>query len=323
MVSIHSKEENDFIRKLLHPFSKYWLGGLQIAFQLPSFAWIDGTPFDFVNWAQNRPRLRSLPKEILSVDGYGFWYDDSVNYAHGQLCQKSRDKSNLEFDSMPSHYVHALTKLAIVSEEKFKMLRDIVNQLKGDLIRENISKRDFNETISALRRQLVDYLHSKDDSTAIKQVKREIDKYFQISNENISKTNLKLSKYVKNVIERFAILNQSIGNLNKEMNKIKNVETNYEFNIKLLTNNSIRQYNSLYTQIVHNNEEFRYKLMLLVVLAVLLLVGVAFLQVYSVIKMRRIATMVYTLGDNFSYQSESGVKDEVIEMKKPSTSKKL
>ncbi|RWS13421.1 low affinity immunoglobulin epsilon Fc receptor-like protein [Dinothrombium tinctorium] len=52
MVSIHSRTENKFIASLTNSSR---LGAIKLATDVKSFVWIDGSPFNFSNWATGQP----------------------------------------------------------------------------------------------------------------------------------------------------------------------------------------------------------------------------------------------------------------------------
>lgn len=66
LVSIHSDEEGEFVSTFNR--GKSWLG---LTRKTPSSAWLwdDGTPVDFLNWAQGHPRVNSTELCAVMQDG--------------------------------------------------------------------------------------------------------------------------------------------------------------------------------------------------------------------------------------------------------------
>ncbi|KAL4630215.1 C-type lectin 13 [Arapaima gigas] len=76
LVSIGSKEENDFVRSLgYQPVDdrSFWTGGYNSA-GVPTWRWKDGTPFHYYNWATGQPGGSGLNEHCMYVS---FKYDAS------------------------------------------------------------------------------------------------------------------------------------------------------------------------------------------------------------------------------------------------------
>jgi hypothetical protein len=54
LVSIHSAAENTYVNSLFTTASSYWIGLYDAAVD-DTFAWIDGSSFDYSNWASGQP----------------------------------------------------------------------------------------------------------------------------------------------------------------------------------------------------------------------------------------------------------------------------
>ena len=55
LASIHSEEENDFLREITGNTHKVWLGGRRCCPGCQAFEWSDGTPWDFTDWYRGEP----------------------------------------------------------------------------------------------------------------------------------------------------------------------------------------------------------------------------------------------------------------------------
>jgi len=54
LASIHSQAENNYIASLITAHQHMWIGLNDVASE-GDYVWVDGTPFDFVNWASGEP----------------------------------------------------------------------------------------------------------------------------------------------------------------------------------------------------------------------------------------------------------------------------
>ena len=54
LASIHSKEENDFLREITGN-TLAWVGGRRSCPSCEDFKWSDGTPMDFTAWHKTQP----------------------------------------------------------------------------------------------------------------------------------------------------------------------------------------------------------------------------------------------------------------------------
>jgi hypothetical protein len=93
LISIHSAEENEFIRTYVvkQPSSstRVWIGLKQRFSQ--GFRWIDKTPFDYINWSSGEPSNSGAgePYAEMLIDNYGMWNDQSdCNHCNNAfICQ--------------------------------------------------------------------------------------------------------------------------------------------------------------------------------------------------------------------------------------------
>jgi hypothetical protein len=107
MVSIHSDEENEFIRSYVKKMpsfpTKVWLGLKKDTNQV--FKWIDKSPFDYSKWNYNQPD-NSVGSELyveMSINENGVWNDLSDNNL-AFICQIRRDISEGSMYSMINHF---------------------------------------------------------------------------------------------------------------------------------------------------------------------------------------------------------------------------
>ncbi|RWS24418.1 membrane-bound C-type lectin-like protein [Leptotrombidium deliense] len=91
MVSIHSAEENAFLKTFTLPSNYYWLGAYRKELNKRTFIWKDGSVFNFAKWWGHNPD--NLHDEKAScVSAYTGdvpeWFDEPCSNARYQMCQK-------------------------------------------------------------------------------------------------------------------------------------------------------------------------------------------------------------------------------------------
>ncbi|RWR99020.1 galactose-specific lectin nattectin-like protein, partial [Dinothrombium tinctorium] len=91
MLSIHSKDENDFIKSLIDSSTNYWLGAIQLSANVLSFAWSDGSDFNYSNWQSDKPNgqfgdAKGCVAIVINKSG---WRETTCFESHGQICQTS------------------------------------------------------------------------------------------------------------------------------------------------------------------------------------------------------------------------------------------
>uniref|UniRef100_A0A8C9RED5 Ladderlectin-like n=1 Tax=Scleropages formosus TaxID=113540 RepID=A0A8C9RED5_SCLFO len=92
LVSVHSLEEYRFVQKLTrgadNTLPKTWIGGID-AVEEGKWLWIDGTPFDFTNWAPDRPDNKG-PEHCLEMNfgGRKQWNDLPCSKTKPFVCAK-------------------------------------------------------------------------------------------------------------------------------------------------------------------------------------------------------------------------------------------
>jgi hypothetical protein len=98
MVSIHSDEENEFIRnyveKLPSSSTRVWIGLKRDSSGSHEFFWVDKSPVDYVQWGINKPDNREglKPYTEMWIDKNGAWNDisdDNFAFICGFNCKLS------------------------------------------------------------------------------------------------------------------------------------------------------------------------------------------------------------------------------------------
>ncbi|XP_019750261.1 galactose-specific lectin nattectin-like [Hippocampus comes] len=91
LVSIHNALENEVVRHLIleetGTFTPTWIG-LHDKIEDGDFVWTDGSPFDFEDWANNRPRV-DTNDDCAEINFQGqFWSDAGCNGRRRFVCAK-------------------------------------------------------------------------------------------------------------------------------------------------------------------------------------------------------------------------------------------
>ncbi|XP_076033572.1 macrophage mannose receptor 1-like isoform X5 [Oratosquilla oratoria] len=90
LVSIHSYEENYWILSKAYkkPDRMLWAGGR--AFYDSGFSWVDGSTFDFVNWAVDEPNNYHDQEDCMSFYSFdnGYWNDMNCGNSFGRICKR-------------------------------------------------------------------------------------------------------------------------------------------------------------------------------------------------------------------------------------------
>jgi len=90
MVSIHSDEENEFIRSYVEKQPSYstkvWIGMKRNITQ--GFKWIDESLFDYSKWARNQPdnAENNEPYVEMWINGNGVW-NDIIGFDREFICE--------------------------------------------------------------------------------------------------------------------------------------------------------------------------------------------------------------------------------------------
>ena len=88
--SIHSQQENDFV-KSLSSGEEQWIGLTDHNAGSNSFQWIDRSPYgDFTNWADGEPNQATIDEDCGAMRPDGTWIDVA--------CRKQRLDSDKPFD---------------------------------------------------------------------------------------------------------------------------------------------------------------------------------------------------------------------------------
>jgi hypothetical protein len=85
MVSIHSAEENEFIRSYVEKHAdnatRVWIGLKRNISDPQEFVWIDKSPLDYSKWSINEPDNKGGNESYIEmwINGNGLWNDLSDN----------------------------------------------------------------------------------------------------------------------------------------------------------------------------------------------------------------------------------------------------
>ena len=93
MTSIHSQQENDFIKSLSPSGGEQWIGLTDHSTGSNTFKWIDRTLYgDFTHWAQleGEPNQATIDEDCGAMKPDGKWIDVA--------CRKQRRDSDIPFD---------------------------------------------------------------------------------------------------------------------------------------------------------------------------------------------------------------------------------
>jgi hypothetical protein len=96
LISIHSAEENDFIRNYVEEQPslsiRVWIGLKRDIYVLHEFVWVDKSPVDYVNWRINQPDNAGgfEPYVELWIDGtWNDFIDDNIAFVCSFNCKLS------------------------------------------------------------------------------------------------------------------------------------------------------------------------------------------------------------------------------------------
>ncbi|XP_078353573.1 uncharacterized protein LOC144638230 [Oculina patagonica] len=91
LTSIHSQQENDFIKSLSSGDEEQWIGLTDHNIRTNSFKWMDRSPYGaFTNWAKGEPNQASVDEDCGAMKPDGKWIDVA--------CRKQRVGSDTPFD---------------------------------------------------------------------------------------------------------------------------------------------------------------------------------------------------------------------------------
>ena len=87
LTSIHSAEENDFVRNKVASSSGKVLIGLNNLKKKGVYEWVDGSDVSFTNWARNEPNRFRGAENCTEVRVDGEWNDvNCSNYYRNYVC---------------------------------------------------------------------------------------------------------------------------------------------------------------------------------------------------------------------------------------------
>ncbi len=89
--SIHSQQENDFIKSLSSGDQEQWIGLTDHNIRSNSFKWIDRSPYGgFTHWAKEEPNQATIDEDCGAMKPDGKWIDVA--------CRKQRLNGDTPFD---------------------------------------------------------------------------------------------------------------------------------------------------------------------------------------------------------------------------------
>ena len=100
LVSIHSKEEQEFLNNALKTYSNIsenaWIG---LKYNDKSYQWLDGSDSNYTNWSDDAVRTGDDPCVLMSIQekGLGKWLDESCKRQAIGVCEK---KPEVNIDSL-------------------------------------------------------------------------------------------------------------------------------------------------------------------------------------------------------------------------------
>ena len=92
LASIHSQEENDFVKSLSSVEEEQWIGLTDHNIRTNDFKWMDRSPYgEFRYWAVGEPNHATVDEDCGAMKADGTWIDVA--------CRKQRLESDTPFDS--------------------------------------------------------------------------------------------------------------------------------------------------------------------------------------------------------------------------------
>ena len=92
LISIHSIEENNFVRQEISLISNSsaWIGLFNLNSTDHSYEWVDGSMVDFRNWGDGEPNNANSGENCteLVVASNGIWNDESCHVNRTYVCGK-------------------------------------------------------------------------------------------------------------------------------------------------------------------------------------------------------------------------------------------
>ncbi|MFH4975106.1 hypothetical protein AB6A40_001815 [Gnathostoma spinigerum] len=87
-ISVHSPEENQFIREISKGLGAIWLGAAEFG-NATEYVWTDGTPFDFQTWQYGvRPPYHRGKKCVKMNTRTGEWFQSCCKVPSPFICVK-------------------------------------------------------------------------------------------------------------------------------------------------------------------------------------------------------------------------------------------
>ncbi|RWR99937.1 hypothetical protein B4U79_19193, partial [Dinothrombium tinctorium] len=139
-----------FLTSLIDSGSRYWLGAVQISNDILSFAWTDGSKFNYSKIATSQANYKMMPCVGLTTNRRE-WFDQPCEWKYfRQMCQRKDEDFGYEdiflSRSHPHHYVNGLTNNQLLMMKKLKILSRNISEteknlnLKTSYLQQNLEK---------------------------------------------------------------------------------------------------------------------------------------------------------------------------------------
>ncbi|KAG7167113.1 macrophage mannose receptor 1-like 7, partial [Homarus americanus] len=106
LLSVHTLEENAWIESKISSMSStsFWTGGQ--ALMDSGFGWVDGTPFDFDNWAKGEPNNDMGAEDCVAMYNHrqGYWGDENCGKLMGRVCKRPHGSTLAPQHTTPQPY---------------------------------------------------------------------------------------------------------------------------------------------------------------------------------------------------------------------------
>ncbi|RWS18617.1 galactose-specific lectin nattectin-like protein, partial [Leptotrombidium deliense] len=149
MVSIHSKEENEFLKTIMRRKHYQWLGGYRKQINNNIFEWKDGSKFNFSNWNAGEPDQTSHAKAMcmtVYADDVPRWFDNFCDMTRYQLCQKNlsvAEKVDVRIMEQKSNTANLMQKSNQSNVDLFKQITNLNTKIEEKTSKNFDLKKDI------------------------------------------------------------------------------------------------------------------------------------------------------------------------------------
>ncbi|RWS25360.1 macrophage mannose receptor 1-like protein [Leptotrombidium deliense] len=154
MVSIHTKEENEYLHSILRKSRWFWLGGVALATNVKGHAWLDGSPFNYSNWNSGQPDEHSHC--VILAFYNGLWSDWYCHKGAAMLCQKPKTTATFGTETLVTSNEWQFTQsftgqyVEILTRNQFSF----ANTISGMKIEWNSSSSSMTNKITSLSQNI-------------------------------------------------------------------------------------------------------------------------------------------------------------------------